>query len=66
MAAGSKRSMQKVIGRTALIRAINIAISDVYQEAASVIILLNPGGLPKTSSGKLQRKLCEPQWRSGA
>lgn len=39
----------------ALIKAIRQAVAEAYQEAPCVVLLLNPGALPKTSSGKLQR-----------
>jgi hypothetical protein len=33
-------------------------VAEACQEAPSVVVLLNPGALPKTSSGKLQRSAC--------
>ena len=66
LAAEVSRSLQKVINSDALIQAISLAIADVYQEHPSLVLLLNPGSLPKTSSGKLQRALCEFAWRQGA
>lgn len=50
----------------ALIVQIRQVVAEAHQEAPSVIALLNPGALPKTSSGKLQRSACRAQLASGA
>lgn len=41
-----------------LVEAIDGAVIDALQEPASLIALLEPGALPKTTSGKLQRSAC--------
>lgn len=41
-----------------LVEAIDGAVIDALQEPASLIALLEPGVLPKTTSGKLQRSAC--------
>ncbi|MEQ9607537.1 MAG: AMP-binding protein, partial [Kiloniellaceae bacterium] len=41
-----------------LVEAIDGAVVDAVQEPASLIALLEPGALPKTTSGKLQRSAC--------
>ncbi|MGC4012796.1 MAG: hypothetical protein QM805_29835 [Pseudomonas sp.] len=33
-------------------------MAETFQEAPLVVALLEPGALPKTSSGKLQRSAC--------
>ncbi|MBA4143015.1 MAG: amino acid adenylation domain-containing protein [Nitrosospira sp.] len=57
------RGMQKLIAVEALVRALSEAVSVSCHEALSVVVLLNPGALPKTSSGKLQRGACRQGWR---
>ncbi|WP_338723475.1 non-ribosomal peptide synthetase [Pseudomonas tolaasii] len=58
IAAEISRSVQKILPPEALIKAIRQAVAEAYQQAPSVVVLLNPGGLPKTSSGKVQRAAC--------
>ena len=58
IAAEISRSVQKILTPEALIKAIRQAVAEAYQEAPSVVVLLNPGALPKTSSGKVQRAAC--------
>lgn len=57
------RNMQKLVTAEALITALSEIISASYHEPLSVVVLLNPGALPKTSSGKLQRAACRQGWR---
>ncbi|MCA1323720.1 non-ribosomal peptide synthetase [Herbaspirillum sp. alder98] len=56
------RSVQKMVSPQVLIESLQESIAQSCAEAASVIILLNPGALPKTSSGKLQRSACRSGW----
>ncbi|WP_431700481.1 non-ribosomal peptide synthetase [Pseudomonas sp. BR20] len=58
IAAEISRSVQKILPPEALIKAIRQAVAEAYQEAPCVVVLLNPGALPKTSSGKVQRAAC--------
>ena len=58
--------MQKILPPEALIKAIRQAVAEAYQEAPSVVVLLNPGALPKTSSGKLQRSACRNRLADGS
>ncbi|MEG8247238.1 non-ribosomal peptide synthetase [Pseudomonas paracarnis] len=51
-------SVQKILPPEALIKAIRQAVAEACQQAPSVVVLLNPGALPKTSSGKVQRAAC--------
>ncbi len=46
-----------------LVQALSETVSGSCHEPLSVVVLLNPGGLPKTSSGKLQRAACRQGWR---
>jgi amino acid adenylation domain-containing protein len=57
------RGMQKRVAVETLVRALNEAVSASCRESLSVVVLLNPGALPKTSSGKLQRAACRQGWR---
>ncbi|SNX58812.1 amino acid adenylation domain-containing protein [Nitrosomonas ureae] len=56
------RNMQKLISVEALIEVLSEAVSASCNEPLSVALLLNPGALPKTSSGKLQRTACRQGW----
>ncbi|WP_165679727.1 condensation domain-containing protein, partial [Metapseudomonas otitidis] len=60
------RSVQKTHAPEALIRMIRQAVADACQEAPRVVLLLNPGALPKTSSGKLQRSACRSGLEDGS
>ncbi|AJC22769.1 non-ribosomal peptide synthetase [Pandoraea pulmonicola] len=66
IAAEVGRSVQKMVLPRTLAEAVAVAVADACQQAPSVVVLLNPGALPKTSSGKLQRSACAQGWRDGA
>ncbi|WP_456016274.1 non-ribosomal peptide synthetase [Pseudomonas fluorescens] len=66
IAAEISRSVQKILPPEALIKAIRQAVAEAYQEAPSVVVLLNPGALPKTSSGKVQRSACAVRHADGS
>ncbi|ROM93494.1 non-ribosomal peptide synthetase [Pseudomonas brassicacearum] len=66
IAAEISRSVQKILPPEALIKAIRQAVAEAFQEAPSVVVLLNPGALPKTSSGKLQRSACRNRLADGS
>ncbi|MFK7699164.1 non-ribosomal peptide synthetase [Pseudomonas caspiana] len=65
IAAEISRSVQKILPPDALIKAIRQTVAEAFQEAPSVVALLNPGALPKTSSGKLQRSACRTRLADG-
>lgn len=46
--------------------AIAAAVSGSHGAAPAEVVLLGPGGLPKTTSGKVQRARCRTLWRDGA
>nr|MBA3754873.1 amino acid adenylation domain-containing protein [Nitrosomonas sp.] len=52
------RNMQKLVPAETLVEVLSEAVSASCHESLSVVVLLNPGALPKTSSGKLQRSAC--------
>ena len=66
IAAEISRSVQKILPPEALIKAIRQAVAEACQQAPSVVVLLNPGALPKTSSGKVQRAACALRQADGS
>lgn len=59
------RNVLKMLAPGRLATAISEAVALQFQEPASLVLLLNPGALPKTSSGKLQRSACRAGWQQG-
>jgi amino acid adenylation domain-containing protein/non-ribosomal peptide synthase protein (TIGR01720 family) len=49
-----------------IFRAITDAVASTYQEPVGVILLLKPGTLPRTTSGKLRRSACLALWQDGS
>ncbi|WP_341888587.1 amino acid adenylation domain-containing protein [Variovorax sp. YR752] len=62
LAAEVSRSIQKLVRPDVLVEALSAAVSEQCGEPLSVVMLLNPGGMPKTTSGKLQRGACREGW----
>ena len=62
VAAEVSRSTQKLVKPEALVEVLSAAVSEQFGEPLSVVMLLNPGGMPKTTSGKLQRGACRQGW----
>ncbi|MNM18766.1 Linear gramicidin synthase subunit B [compost metagenome] len=60
------RNVQKIITPASLIKTLRQVIADACQQAPAVVLLLNPGALPKTSSGKLQRSACRLRLHDGS
>lgn len=50
----------------AVFAAIRSAVSEQHQLACSAIVLLPKGSIPKTSSGKIQRRACRTAYLAGA
>jgi acyl carrier protein len=50
---------------TAVIRAIRAAVVEEHEVDPYAIVLLRPGALPLTSSGKVQRRLCRELFEAG-
>jgi amino acid adenylation domain-containing protein len=44
--------------RDAIVESIRRAVADEHELQAHAIVLIKPGSIPKTSSGKIQRHLC--------
>ncbi|HXZ09452.1 MAG TPA: AMP-binding protein [Paraburkholderia sp.] len=62
IAAEVSRNMQKLAPAEAIAAALTEAIALACGEPAAAVALLNPGGLPRTSSGKVQRAACVQVW----
>ncbi|WP_454694302.1 amino acid adenylation domain-containing protein [Achromobacter aegrifaciens] len=62
VAAEVSRGLQKLVPPQALADALGAAVSEQCGEAPKAVVLLHPGALPKTSSGKLQRAACRKGW----
>ncbi|BBH45202.1 non-ribosomal peptide synthetase [Pseudomonas sp. KU43P] len=60
------RNVQKALQPEALIKTLRQVIADACRQAPAVVLLLNPGALPKTSSGKLQRSACRLRMDDGS
>ncbi|MDZ3993046.1 non-ribosomal peptide synthetase [Pseudomonas sp. Teo4] len=60
------RNVQKAIKPQELIKTLRQVIADACRQAPAVVLLLNPGALPKTSSGKLQRSACRLRMNDGS
>ncbi len=65
VAAEVPRKQQGHVSPLALAEAIGRVLGGLCGEPVSVVVLLQPGALPKTSSGKLQRQACRQGWREG-
>ncbi len=57
--------LQKLVPADTLCNAISIAVSEQCGEAPVLVALLNPGAMPKTTSGKLQRQACRQGAQKG-
>ncbi len=57
------RGLQKLVAADTLVSVMSSTLSAACGEPLSVAVLLNPGALPKTSSGKLQRIACREGWQ---
>ena len=62
VAAEFSRAVLKRSDPEALAHAIGEAVLRQAQEYPAVIVLLNPQGMPLTTSGKLQRSACSARW----
>ena len=52
--------------QVALVESIRAAVAAAHGIQLSTIVLLTPGALPKTTSGKIQRYACREGVRSGS
>lgn len=65
LAAEVPRAVQKLIRPVAVCEAIAVCLGREHGEAPGVVILLDHGQVPVTSSGKLQRGACRAAWQAG-
>ncbi|MGY3453938.1 AMP-binding protein [Bradyrhizobium sp. USDA 4353] len=65
IAAEFSRTLLRRTPSDVLIKAIGDAVMRQTQEYPAVIVLLNPQGMPLTTSGKLQRSACRAGWMQG-
>jgi acyl-CoA synthetase (AMP-forming)/AMP-acid ligase II len=63
VAAEVSQRVQKLIEPEAVCKAIRERVAEAYGEPPRLVLLLNPGGVPVTSSGKLQRAACRKAWQ---
>ena len=49
----------------AVVRAIRCAVSEQHDIRVHAVVLLRAGGIPRTPSGKVQRRICQAQFRDG-
>ncbi|HEX6185998.1 MAG TPA: condensation domain-containing protein, partial [Pyrinomonadaceae bacterium] len=49
-----------------IINAVRESVSEAFELQVSAVALVRQGGLPKTSSGKLQRHACRAAWAAGS
>ncbi|MFT5756394.1 MAG: amino acid adenylation domain-containing protein [Alteromonadaceae bacterium] len=60
------RRAQKKISPQQVVDRLGIILSELCGDTVSVVIMMQPGSLPKTSSGKLQRSACHVVWQKQA
>ncbi|WP_323118646.1 condensation domain-containing protein [Burkholderia alba] len=65
IAAEVPRGKARRIEPAEIFAAIADALGEAFQYETALILLLEPGDLPRTSSGKLQRSACVSAWRDG-
>ncbi|OLU26329.1 non-ribosomal peptide synthetase [Pseudomonas sp. PA15(2017)] len=65
VAAEISRRTARQVPTGELIERIRQAVAEAHQEAPALVLLLEPGSLPRTSSGKLQRSACRQRLAAG-
>jgi len=63
VAAEISTRVQKMIEPQVVCRAISERLAETHGEAARLVLLLQQGNMPVTSSGKLQRSACRTAWQ---
>jgi acyl-CoA synthetase (AMP-forming)/AMP-acid ligase II len=62
---GYRRNPWTHEGLDAVVRAIRRAVSEQHDIRVHAVVLLRAGGIPRTPSGKVQRRICQAQFRDG-
>lgn len=60
-----ERTYVRQINSEEVVEAINQAVSLEHELAIDTVVLLKPGSIPKTSSGKIQRSACRQKFIDG-
>lgn len=60
-----KREHLRKLDSDEVIAAVRQAVAAEHQARVEHVLLVKPGGIPKTSSGKIQRRLCRLRWTAG-
>ncbi|WP_296261737.1 MULTISPECIES: non-ribosomal peptide synthetase [unclassified Pseudomonas] len=60
------RNVRRLMKPQMICEAVRDAVCGLFLVAPKVIVLLEPGALPRTTSGKLQRAACRVGWQNGS
>ena len=60
-----ERSHRRSVDSAGVAELIREAVAEEHQLSVSEVILVAPGGIPKTTSGKIQRQLTKHLWLNG-
>jgi acyl-CoA synthetase (AMP-forming)/AMP-acid ligase II len=63
---GGGRSGSESSDGDALVRTIRLAVAEEHDVRVHAVVLLPPGGVPRTGSGKIQRHLCRQAFETHA
>lgn len=64
IAAERKRHFPSDIDYESVLQQIRSAVVSKHGVSANEILILKPGSISKTTSGKIQRKMCRDQWKN--
>ncbi|MGO9606247.1 MAG: fatty acyl-AMP ligase [Candidatus Binataceae bacterium] len=62
---GSHPNGRSATDLDAVVRAIRRAVAEEHDVRVHAVVLLKAGGIPRTPSGKVQRRVCEAKFREG-
>ncbi|PCK33708.1 non-ribosomal peptide synthetase [Pseudoalteromonas piscicida] len=60
------RKVQRQVSPTVLVERLKEVVAEFCDEAVTGVLMMQPASLPKTSSGKLQRRACKMMWEEAA
>ncbi|MBV8135324.1 MAG: AMP-binding protein, partial [Deltaproteobacteria bacterium] len=61
-----ERTHLRKLDANEVITTIRLAVAEKHELQPHAVLLLRPGSIPKTSSGKLQRRACKARWLGGS